>query len=105
MKFSVLAALTTLATLAAATPAPNNAPSSSASCCTSIGQADSDPIATVLKGLGVVVQDITAIVGVNCSPITVVGVGSGNACSGTTVSCSSSELGGLIQIGCVPVTA
>ncbi|OCH87291.1 fungal hydrophobin [Obba rivulosa] len=107
MKFTTtFACIAGLATLAAATPMPwGSQPSSGASCCSSVGQVDSDPIASVLKGLGVVIQDITAIVGVNCSPITVVGVGSGSACSGTTVTCSSNELGGLIQIGCVPVTA
>ncbi|OCH85360.1 fungal hydrophobin [Obba rivulosa] len=105
MQFSALAAFAALATLAAATPAPGGSqPSSSDACCESVGEASSDPIASVLKGLGVVVQDVTAIVGVDCSPITVVGVGSGSACSGTTVSCSSNELGGLVQIGCVPVT-
>ncbi|EMD41254.1 hypothetical protein CERSUDRAFT_89831 [Gelatoporia subvermispora B] len=105
MQFSILTTLTALATLAAATPMPGGSqPSSGDACCESVGQADSDAIASILKGLGVVVQDVTAIVGVNCSPITVVGVGSGSACSSTTVSCSSNELGGLVQIGCVPVT-
>ncbi|OCH87289.1 fungal hydrophobin [Obba rivulosa] len=101
MQFALLAAFTTLATLAAATPTSSG---SSDACCQSVGAANSDPIATILGGLGVVVQDINAIVGVNCSPITVIGVGSGNACSGTTVSCSSNELGGLVQIGCVPIS-
>ncbi|EMD41238.1 hypothetical protein CERSUDRAFT_127881 [Gelatoporia subvermispora B] len=101
MKFAIIATFTALATLAAATPTSGV---SSDACCQQVGAASSAPIANVLGGLGVVIQDITAIVGVNCSPITVIGIGSGNACSGTTVSCSSNELGGLVQIGCVPIT-
>ncbi|OCH87292.1 hypothetical protein OBBRIDRAFT_781923 [Obba rivulosa] len=73
-------------------------------CCSSVGEASDPAIANELGILGVIIQDVTAIVGVDCSPITVIGVGSGNACSGTTVSCSSNELGGLVQIGCVPIT-
>ncbi|OCH87287.1 fungal hydrophobin [Obba rivulosa] len=99
MKFALFAALATLATLAAAMPQ-----TSSGSCCEQVGEASSQPIAGILNNLGVVIQDINAIVGVECSPITVVGVGSGSACSGTAVSCSSNELNGLVQIGCVPIS-
>lgn len=104
MMFTALTAITAIATLAAATPTPGGQPSSSDACCSTVGQADSQPVAGLLATLGVVIQDVTAIVGVDCSPITVIGVGSGSACSGTTVSCSSNELGGLVQIGCIPVT-
>ncbi|OCH87272.1 fungal hydrophobin [Obba rivulosa] len=104
MNFAILATFATLATLAAATPTSGGSQGSSDACCQSVGAANSVSIANILAGLGVVVQDVTAIVGVDCSPITVIGVGSGNACSGTTVSCSSNELNGLVQIGCIPVT-
>ena len=39
--------------------------------------------------LGVVLQDVNVGLGLDCSPISVVGVGSGSACSGTTVSCTN----------------
>ena len=44
--------------------------------------------AAILKAIGVAVQDVTALIGLTCSPISVVGVGSGSECSGTTVSCT-----------------
>ncbi|EMD36640.1 hydrophobin [Gelatoporia subvermispora B] len=72
-------------------------------CCDSTEMASSANGAALLGLLGVVVQGIDALIGVNCSPITVVGVGSGNACSATTVCCQNNAVGGLISIGCVPV--
>ncbi|KAF5309176.1 hypothetical protein D9619_012764 [Psilocybe cf. subviscida] len=47
-------------------------------CCNSYGTAGSAPIAALLRLLGIVVGDVTAIVGVTCSPITVIG-GSGTS--------------------------
>ncbi|EMD41214.1 hypothetical protein CERSUDRAFT_69820 [Gelatoporia subvermispora B] len=96
-EFTAFTAL--FATLAAATPL---AFASFDACCSSVGQASDPSIAKELGLFGVVIQDVTASVGVECSPITVVGVGSGSACSGTTVSCESSEHGGLVQVGSPP---
>lgn len=45
---------------------------------------------TALLGLlGVVLDDLNVLLALDCSPVSVVGVGSGSACSGTTVSCSN----------------
>ena len=52
-------------------------------------QANSAAGAALLGLLGIVLQDVDVTLGLDCSPITVVGVGSGSACSGTTVSCSN----------------
>ncbi|KAI0070167.1 fungal hydrophobin [Panus rudis PR-1116 ss-1] len=113
--FSHLAAFTVLAAplLAAATPAPGavarGEPASSCStapiqCCESTTSAGSATGAALLKGLGIVVQDVDALLGLTCSPISVVGVGSGSACSTTAVCCEDNSHGGLVSIGCVPVT-
>ena len=49
--------------------------------------------ATLLLGLlGIVLDDITGLIGLNCSPITVVGVGSGNACSANAVCCTNNNV-------------
>ena len=89
-----------------------------------ITQASDPSIANVLKGLGIVVQDVDALVGLTCDPITVIGVGSGSSCSANAVCCEDnshvsvyfgrhpqntmnsrhfSSQGGLVSIGCVPV--
>lgn len=77
MQFKVVAALALGATLAAATGSPSNqCNTGSTLCCQSSGQATDPTISKLLGLLGVVVQDVTTLVGVTCSPITVVGAGS-----------------------------
>ena len=79
--FSQLIAFSALAILAAATPTPAPAASCSTApiqCCQQVLPADSAAVAPILKSIGVVVQDVTALVGLTCSPITVIGVGSGD---------------------------
>ena len=85
--FAKLFTIASLAILAVATPTPgdgsagNSCTTGPVQCCESIQKA-SDPAASkVLAAIGVVIQDIDALVGLTCSPISVVGVGSGNAWS------------------------
>ncbi|KAG1732721.1 hydrophobin [Suillus lakei] len=42
-------------------------------------------------------------VGLGCSPITVVGAGTGAACSQQPLCCSDNQYEGLINIGCTPI--
>ncbi|KAI0628863.1 hypothetical protein C8Q77DRAFT_1161891 [Trametes polyzona] len=59
-------------------------------------QAGSQSASALLGLLGIVVQDVNVLVGLNCSPISVIGVGTGDACSGTAVCCEdNSHLGTL----------
>ncbi|KAI0628864.1 hydrophobin-251 [Trametes polyzona] len=97
--------LTALPILAAATPLEARASCSTApiQCCESTTKADSAAGTKILSLLGVTVQDLDVLLGLGCSPISVVGVGSGNACSGETVCCESNDIGG-ISIGCAPVS-
>lgn len=44
-----------------------------------------------LKSLGVVVQDVNAVLGLDCSPISMVGVGGGSACSVHPVCCKNNS--------------
>ncbi|KDQ62743.1 hypothetical protein JAAARDRAFT_88337, partial [Jaapia argillacea MUCL 33604] len=96
------------AILAVATPTPNEPASSCTTgpiqCCNTVESASSPAAAGILKSIGVVVQDVNALVGLTCSPITAVGVGSGSSCSASPVCCTDNSHGGLISIGCVPVT-
>ncbi|KAL1940962.1 hypothetical protein VTO73DRAFT_7598 [Trametes versicolor] len=107
--FAKLFTVASLAILAAATPTPGGEPASSCStgpiqCCDSVQKADSTAATSILGSIGVVVQDVNALVGLNCSPISVVSVGAGNACSAEAVCCEDNSHGTLISIGCLPVT-
>ncbi|KDQ50535.1 hypothetical protein JAAARDRAFT_141872 [Jaapia argillacea MUCL 33604] len=97
-----------LAILAVATPTPNEPASSCTTgpiqCCNTVESASSPAAASILKSIGVVVQDVNALVGLTCSPIDIVGVGSGSSCSASPVCCTDNSHGTLISIGCVPVT-
>ncbi|OJT07051.1 Fruiting body protein SC3 [Trametes pubescens] len=75
----------------------------SVQCCNSV-QSSSSPAASALLGLlGIVLEGIVADVGLGCSPISVIGVG-GSSCSSNVVCCQDNSHGGLISIGCLPVT-
>ncbi|KAK7464756.1 hypothetical protein VKT23_005963 [Stygiomarasmius scandens] len=107
MQFTRLASLAAIATLAVATPTRRNEPASSCStgpiqCCNTVTDAGDPAAAKVLGLLGIVIQDVTAVVGLTCTPISVIGVG-GNSCSANPVCCADNSHGGLISIGCVPV--
>ncbi|PPQ78315.1 hypothetical protein CVT25_011686 [Psilocybe cyanescens] len=125
-KLSALTALA-LTTLAVATPARRNTPNEPASqcntgdlqCCDTVTTANSAAASKIISLLGIVVQDVTAVVGLTCSPISVIGV-SGNSWyaplffvtfnvltdDGSTaqpVCCENNSFNGVIAIGCTPV--
>ncbi|KAF9258811.1 hypothetical protein L218DRAFT_909088, partial [Marasmius fiardii PR-910] len=89
-----------LTTLAAATAIPR---ADGDQCCQQTGTVTDPLISAVLTLLGINVSDVTALIGLNCVPITVIGSGNG-ACSGTAVSCTDNSHGTLIHLGCVPIT-
>ncbi|TFK46055.1 fungal hydrophobin [Heliocybe sulcata] len=105
LSFAVAGAL---AILAAATPTgtepAGQCTTGNLQCCNSVSTASDPAVATLLGSLGIPIQDVTGLVGLTCSAINVVGVGSGDACSESPVCCSDNAYGGLISIGCVPVT-
>ena len=59
-------------------------------CCQSTQTAGSPAAASILGLLGVVVQDLDIIVGITCSPLTVIGVG-GTSCSAQPVCCENNS--------------
>ncbi|KAJ3991814.1 fungal hydrophobin [Lentinula boryana] len=65
-------------------------------------QAGSAAGSLLLGLLGIVVQDLNVLLGIGCSPITVIGA-SGSSCSAQTVCCEDNAVGGLISIGCIPI--
>ncbi|KAF9448228.1 fungal hydrophobin [Macrolepiota fuliginosa MF-IS2] len=98
----VAAALAT-SVLAGGAPAPasqcNTGP---IQCCDSVQAANSPAASKLLALLGVVVQDVSVLVGITCTPITVIGAG-GNSCSAQPVCCENNSFNGVVAIGCSPV--
>ncbi|KAH9849352.1 fungal hydrophobin-domain-containing protein [Lenzites betulinus] len=72
-------------------------------CCQSVGGA-SDPVIGVILGLlGIVIDGVDVLLGLQCSPIKIVGLGNNSACSDNVVCCENNSIGGLISIGCIPI--
>ncbi|KAF9005095.1 fungal hydrophobin-domain-containing protein [Cyathus striatus] len=101
-----LFALFALPLLAAASAIPRDGQCSTGAiqCCNETQSSTnlSNPVTALLGLLGVVVGDITALVGLNCSPISVIGVG-GNSCTAQPVCCTNNSFNGLIALGCTPI--
>ncbi|OCH85440.1 fungal hydrophobin [Obba rivulosa] len=74
----------------------------SVQCCNSVQSASSGLGSLLLGLLGIVVEGVDVLLGVDCSPITVIGVGGGN-CNSNVVCCEDNAVGGLISIGCLPI--
>ncbi|KAI0833708.1 fungal hydrophobin-domain-containing protein [Trametes gibbosa] len=70
-------------------------------CCNSVKKANDGVIGAIL-GLLELILDPEVLVGVQCSPLSGVGVG-GSSCSATPVCCENNSHGGLISIGCIPI--
>lgn len=88
-------------------PTPGGEPASDCStgpiqCCNTVTQGSDPAAAGVLAGLGIVLQDVNVLVGLTCTPVTVIGAG-GSGCSANPVCCEDNSHGGLVSIGCVPV--
>ena len=78
--FAKLTAFSSLAILAAATSvAAQSCATGPIQCCESVDKASSKAVAPILGALGIVVQDVNALVGLTCSPVSVIGVGSGDS--------------------------
>ncbi|KAH9857450.1 fungal hydrophobin [Lenzites betulinus] len=97
--FARVAALALALPLLAAAQDCNTGP---IQCCNSVESSSSAAGAAILSLLGVVVQDVTAQIGLGCSPISAVGLGQ-SSCSASPVCCENNNVGGLVSIGCVPI--
>ncbi|KAI0777701.1 fungal hydrophobin [Trametes elegans] len=98
----------TTITVRGAPPAPTSGSGDlcsvgSLQCCQSVGQASSPVFGLVLGLLGIVVDGVDALLGLQCSPLKIVGLGSDNSCASNVVCCENNNIGGLISIGCIAV--
>ncbi|KIJ29927.1 hypothetical protein M422DRAFT_268599 [Sphaerobolus stellatus SS14] len=74
-------------------------------CCNTVGAANSIPGIDIIFGLlDIVLDDLSVIVGLGCTPITVLGLGGGANCAQQPVCCTDNDFNGLINIGCVPIS-
>ncbi|KAI5994894.1 hydrophobin-3 precursor [Pisolithus orientalis] len=105
--FSRVFAIASLAALAVAGPLvardSSQCNTGPIQCCQQVQQAsDFDSIFQEL-GIANVFAGITGQIGTSCTPITVVGTGSGAQCNAQTVCCSGNQWGGLVNVGCMPI--
>ncbi|KAF9256170.1 fungal hydrophobin [Marasmius fiardii PR-910] len=103
MLFNKVVAISAVAGLATATAVTRDGPSNQ--CCQqvqTVAQANSSGLSALLSLLGIVLGDTTSLIGLNCSPITIIGGGNGG-CNTNTVNCQGTAVGGLINIGCIPI--
>ncbi|KAF8810457.1 hydrophobin [Phlegmacium glaucopus] len=83
-------------------PPTNQCNSGSLQCCNSTSTA-SNPVTSLLLGLlGINVGSVTGLVGLTCSPLTIIGV-SGTSCNQQAVCCTNNTFNGLVALGCTPI--
>ncbi|KAH9475218.1 Fruiting body protein SC3 [Psilocybe cubensis] len=102
---AMLAAATTTVTTSPGAPTSipaNQCNGSNLQCCNSLERSDGSLVGTLLGLLGVVIQGVEVLVGINCSPIDILGIGQ-NGCHSQPVCCQNNDFSGIIAIGCVPI--
>ncbi|KAF7359724.1 Hydrophobin [Mycena venus] len=110
--FAIAAFLTAVGattTVTATAPAPtittiSQCPTGDAQCCNTVESIQSPGVTQLLGLLGIVVTDNTLLVGIACTPITVIGVGQGANCAQQPVCCINNDNNGIINIGCTPIS-
>ncbi|KAF8184676.1 hydrophobin-251 [Pholiota molesta] len=72
-------------------------------CCNSVVSSNHPSVTDLWALLGLNVSDLTGQVGMNCSPITAIGAGSGSSCTSQPVCCDNNNFNGLVAVGCSPL--
>ncbi|KAF5315635.1 hypothetical protein D9611_004970 [Ephemerocybe angulata] len=70
-------------------------------CCQTTHTVGSSGIGSLVGGLALV-GSVGDLIGLTCSPLTLIGV-SGNSCTGQTVCCNNNNFNGVVALGCTPV--
>ncbi|KAG1772082.1 hydrophobin [Suillus occidentalis] len=73
------------------------------SCCQSTYASNSNSLSRITSALNIALDPVEGSVGLGCSPISVIGTGSGAVCNQEPVCCSGNTYYGLINIGCSPI--
>ncbi|KDQ60467.1 hypothetical protein JAAARDRAFT_191844 [Jaapia argillacea MUCL 33604] len=110
---STLIAVVGTAILAAAMPTPDAELTArqtsqcnvgTVNCCNSVQSYDSTGVTELAGLLGIDLSGITGLVGLTCSSISAVSLLNGGACTASPVCCTGNSFGGLISLGCTPIT-
>ncbi|KIJ64698.1 hypothetical protein HYDPIDRAFT_62219, partial [Hydnomerulius pinastri MD-312] len=72
-------------------------------CCNNTYSSTDASLTSLLGLLGVVLGPISGLVGLGCTPVTVIGTGSGAVCTQQPVCCTGNTYNGLINVGCSPI--
>ncbi|KIK80548.1 hypothetical protein PAXRUDRAFT_833459 [Paxillus rubicundulus Ve08.2h10] len=102
--FARLFAVASLAALAIAGAVPTSqCNTGSMQCCNNVQSASS--LNQLFSYFGVIdaLAGVTGNVGTDCTPITVVGTGSGADCTAQPVCCTDNQFNGLVNVGCTPI--
>ncbi|OBZ78122.1 hypothetical protein A0H81_02283 [Grifola frondosa] len=104
--------MTSLALLAAANPAP--VPQSSAEgctllvdnllCCQEFEPGDAPILGPIFELLGLLLPGVNTLVGLQCTSTNAVEVALGSCLDGNVGCCDINDLGGVVALGCHPVT-
>ncbi|KAF8646624.1 hypothetical protein AX16_007125 [Volvariella volvacea WC 439] len=79
---------------------PNQCNTGPIQCCNKVTTARDSTAGLIMSLLGIVTS-LDTVVGLTCSPISVLGIG-GNSCHAQPVCCSNNNFNGLIALGCSP---
>ncbi|KAF8894752.1 fungal hydrophobin-domain-containing protein [Infundibulicybe gibba] len=95
-----------LAVFVAASPVPDNAGSCNVdrmACCNEVSEESSYTESDIISLFTATVRGAKGSVSAVCSPLTVVGLGSGSSCTATPVCCDTNNFNGLAAIACTPI--
>ncbi|KAF8808389.1 fungal hydrophobin [Phlegmacium glaucopus] len=70
-------------------------------CCNSAQLPTAPAVTTILGPLGISASSISGLVGLTCSPISV--IGGSASCSAQPVCCTDNSFNGVVALGCNPV--
>ncbi|KAI0344563.1 fungal hydrophobin [Trametopsis cervina] len=101
---SVTTTLTVSAPASTITSASQCKGTASLQCCEDAVAGNSILGRALLGLLGLAVTEVDILLGLNCSPLPALSVGSGDTCSATPVCCENNSVDVPISIGCVVIT-
>ncbi|CAA7269406.1 unnamed protein product [Cyclocybe aegerita] len=103
--FTKITAILLLALDAMSVAAHDNCNTGPVQCCGATYAPGNYDVTKIASLVGVAVSDVSGTVGLGCSPITVIGAGSGAACHTSPVCCEKNFQNQLVGVNCSPITA